>query len=256
MNQIICHLQLSRNNFEIDIKLNLPGSGVSALFGQSGSGKTSVLRFLAGLEPDAHGFIQVNENRWHDSETLFNLKTHKRRVGYVFQHAALFPHLTVLKNIEYGCKRSKVQDKNLSIENMIQLTGLEKLLQRYPGNLSGGEKQRVAIARALASNPELLLMDEPMASLDLQSKEQIIPYLEKLVSQLDIPVIYVSHSPDEVVKMAQYIAILENGKVKASGSVEHMAIQVNAPSISGAEVMIVPKSEWLRLSGKNCLVKT
>lgn len=250
MNRVICQLALQRDSFEVDIKLNLPGKGVSALFGPSGSGKTTLLRFLAGLEIDGKGFIEVNQKKWYDSETLFNLKIDKRRVGYVFQHAALFPHLTVKKNIEYGYKRSKKHDKTLGVDEMIQLTGLEKLLERYPEKLSGGEKQRVAIARALASNPDLLLMDEPMASLDMQSKAQIIPYLEKLISRLEIPVIYVSHSPDEVAKMAEYIALLEDGKVKACGPMMNMISHMDKPEDSGDEVMIVSKMEWLRLNGK------
>ncbi len=248
MNRVICQLELQRDNFIIDIKLNLPGSGVSALFGASGSGKTSLLRFIAGLETGSSGFIEVNQNKWFDSETLFNLKPHKRSVGYVFQHAALFPHLTVQKNIEYGFKRNKKNYKPLTVEKMVELTGVKNLLNRYPANLSGGEKQRVAIARALASNPDLLLMDEPMASLDLRSKEQMIPYLEKLFSQLEIPVIYVSHSPDEVAKMATYIALLEQGKVKACGPMLNMISHMDNPNSGEDEVMIVSRKEWLKMT--------
>ena len=258
MNRIICELQLQRDNFEIDIKLNLPGSGVSALFGASGSGKTSLLRFIAGLEEADSGFVSVKDNKWYDSETLYNLEPHRRSVGYVFQHAALFPHLTVLQNIEYGYKRSNKQAKpssvekllaeKLSVENMVELVGVESLLQRYPAKLSGGEKQRVAIARALASNPDLLLMDEPMASLDLRSKEQLIPCFENLFSQLDIPVIYVSHSPDEVAKMATYIALLESGKVKACGPMLNMLSHMDNPNSGEDEVMIVSKKEWMKMT--------
>ena len=253
MNRIICELQLQRDNFEIDIKLNLPGSGVSALFGASGSGKTSLLRFLAGLEGADSGFISIKDNKWYDSETLYNLEPHKRSVGYVFQHAALFPHLTVKQNIEYGYKRSSKLQKSLSVEKlsvekMVELVGVEGLLKRYPANLSGGEKQRVAIARALASNPDLLLMDEPMASLDLRSKEQLIPCFENLFSQLDIPVIYVSHSPDEVAKMATYIALLESGKVKACGPMLNMLSHMDNPNSGEEEVMIVSKKEWLKMT--------
>ena len=248
MNRVICQLDLQRDNFKIDIKLNLPGSGVSAIFGPSGSGKTSLLRFLAGLESGASGFIDVNQKKWFDSETLVNLKPHKRGVGYVFQNAALFPHLTVRKNIEYGHKRVKKINSSISIEHLIELTGLEQLINRYPVNLSGGEKQRVAIARALASNPDLLLMDEPMASLDLQSKEKLIPYLEKLIAKLDIPVLYVSHSPDEVAKMASYIVLLEQGKVKACGPMLNMISHMNRPDAGEEEVMIVSKKEWLKMT--------
>ena len=253
MNRIICELQLQRDNFEIDIKLNLPGSGVSALFGASGSGKTSLLRFIAGLEEADSGFISVKDNKWYDSETLYNLEPHKRSVGYVFQHAALFPHLTVKQNIEYGYKRSSKLQKSLSVEKlsvekMVELVGVEGLLKRYPANLSGGEKQRVAIARALASNPDLLLMDEPMASLDLRSKEQLIPCFENLFSQLDIPVIYVSHSPDEVAKMATYIALLESGKVKACGPMLNMLSHMDNPNSGEDEVMIVSKKEWMKMT--------
>lgn len=230
MNRLICQLSLVRDNFAIDLKLNLPGSGVSALFGPSGSGKTSLLRFLAGLEEHASGFIEVNNKRWFDSETFYSLKPHKRNVGYVFQDAALFPHLTVRKNIEYGYKRRSFQSAKLDLDEILDLTGVNPLLDRYPLKLSGGEKQRVAIARALARAPDLLLMDEPMASLDLQSKEQLFPYLEELILRLDIPVVYVSHSPDEVAKMADFIALLDKGKVKISGPMMNVMAHMNSPS--------------------------
>lgn len=247
MNRIFIQLKFSKENFDLDVSLTLPGKEVTALFGASGSGKTTLLRFLAGLDSDVHGFIEVNGNVWFDSQVQYHLKPNKRCIGYVFQHAALFNHMSVQENILYGVKRNKSRKTVLNLEEITSLMGVHDLLKRSPLTLSGGERQRVAIARALATKPDLLLMDEPMASLDLAAKALIIPYLERSISELNIPVIYVSHSPDEVTRMADYIVFMSQGRVSFSGPFMNMLAHMDRPETIRDEVMVVPRSEWMKM---------
>lgn len=200
--------------FALDVDLHLPASGVTALFGHSGSGKTTILRCIAGLECAPKGRLVVNGEVWQDREQW--VPTHKRSIGYVFQEASLFPHLSVLGNLQYGMKRIS-DPQRVSLDQVVELLGIGHLLARKPDSLSGGERQRVGIARALAVSPRLLLMDEPLAALDLKRKREILPYLERLHDELDIPVLYVSHSPDEVMRLADYIVVLDEGLVLAEG---------------------------------------
>jgi molybdate transport system ATP-binding protein len=186
--------------FTLDVDLTLPGRGVTALFGHSGSGKTTLLRCIAGLERVPGGTLRVGEDVWQDGAAF--LPTHKRPIGYVFQEASLFPHLTVRRNLEYGLKRVASSARKVSLDHAVALLGIGALLDRPPDPLSGGEKQRVAIARALAVSPRLLLMDEPLAALDLARKQEILPYLERLHDELEIPLLYVSHAPDDVARLA------------------------------------------------------
>lgn len=163
---ILARLNLARGEFNLDVDLHLPGRGVSALFGHSGSGKTSCLRCLAGLERARHAYIEVNGEVWEDSAKGYFLAPHKRPVGYVFQEASLFPHLSVRGNLEFGWRRIPSADRKVSLAHACELLGIAPLLERRPATLSGGEAQRVGIARALLSSPRLLLMDEPLAALD------------------------------------------------------------------------------------------
>ncbi len=201
--------------FTLDVDLDLPGQGVTALFGHSGSGKTTLLRCVAGLE-HGDGEVVFKGTVWQDSAQGAFCPTHQRPLGYVFQEASLFPHLSVRKNLEFGRKRVGGQHR-VSLDQAVGLLGIGHLLERMPGGLSGGERQRVGIARALATSPELLLMDEPLAALDIKRKQEILPYLERLHDELDIPVLYVSHSPDEVARLADHVVLMENGRVVASG---------------------------------------
>ncbi|MCO1996237.1 molybdenum ABC transporter ATP-binding protein [Pseudomonas aeruginosa] len=203
--------------FELDIDLALPGRGVTALFGHSGSGKSTCLRCIAGLEKAAEGEVTINGETWQDSRHNLFVAPHRRALGYVFQDANLFRHLTVRRNLAFGLKRIAAAERRVELEQACALLGIEHLLERMPERLSGGEQQRVGIARALLTSPRLLLMDEPLASLDLKRKGEILPYLERLHEELDIPVLYVSHSPDEVARLADHLVLLENGKVRASG---------------------------------------
>ncbi len=207
-------------SFALDVDLALPGRGVTALFGASGSGKTTLLRCMAGLARASNGRLTVNGTVWQD-ETSF-VPTHRRALGYVFQEASLFAHLSVRGNLDYGMKRVPPALRARGQAAAIDLLGIGALLERATTDLSGGERQRVAIARALAVSPQLLLMDEPLASLDLARKQEILPYLKRLHDELDIPVLYVSHSADEVARLADHLVLLANGRVQAQGGLHEM----------------------------------
>ncbi|TAN46542.1 MAG: molybdenum ABC transporter ATP-binding protein [Methylococcaceae bacterium] len=222
--------------FTLDVDLALPGRGVTALFGPSGSGKTTLLRCIAGLERARSGFFSFQGDIWQDGKTW--LPTYQRPLGYVFQEASLFPHLSVLGNLRYGRQRSAAGQR-LSLDHAVGLLGIGHLLDRKPERLSGGERQRVGIARALAVNPRLLLMDEPLAALDLKRKQEILPYLERLRDELDIPVLYVSHSPDEVARLADHLVVLEDGRVLANGPLGATLARLDLPIRLGEEAGVV-----------------
>ncbi len=233
----------SWQGFALDVDLHLPGVGVTALFGHSGSGKTTLLRCLAGLGSRPQGVCQFKGEVWQDERSY--LPPHKRPIGYVFQDANLFPHMSVLKNLKYGQARSarSHQGQMASLEQAIGLLGIEHLLMRKPGELSGGEKQRVGIARALAVTPQLLLMDEPLAALDLARKQEILPYLERLHSELEIPVIYVSHSPNEVARLADHIVVMADGRAIAQGALVDTLSRIDLPIRLGEDVGVVLEGE-------------
>ena len=223
---IEARFRLDWPGFSLDVDLTLPGRGVTALFGHSGSGKTTLLRCIAGLEHAPQGRLAVDGEVWQDADRW--VPTHRRPIGYVFQEASLFPHLTVMGNLRYGMKR--VTDaQRVSLDQAIELLGIGHLLDRKPDRLSGGERQRVGMARALAVSPRLLLMDEPLAALDLKRKQEILPYLERLHDELDIPVLYVSHSPDEVARLADHLVAMEGGKVLAAGPLTNTLARLDLP---------------------------
>jgi molybdate transport system ATP-binding protein len=226
LNSIQARFKLDWPGFSLDVDLSLPGRGVTALFGPSGCGKTTLLRSIAGLERPPKGELRVNGDIWQDDGIW--VPTHCRPLAYVFQESSLFPHLSVMGNLQYGRQRSS-QAASFDLSQVIDLLGIEALLPRKPDALSGGERQRVAIARALAVNPRLLLMDEPLAALDMQRKQEILPYLERMQKTLDIPIIYVTHAPDEVARLAHHIVMLEHGKVTASGSLYDTLSRVDLP---------------------------
>lgn len=226
MDGIHARVRLGWNGFNLDVDLSLPGHGVTALFGHSGSGKTTLLRCVAGLEQAAQGRVIVNGEIWQEHGRW--VLPHRRPLGYVFQEASLFSHLTVIGNLRYGMKRS-ADARRVSLDHAIDLLGIDHLLDRKPDRLSGGERQRVAIARALAVSPRILLMDEPLAALDLKRKQEILPYLERLHDELDIPVLYVSHSPDEVARLADHIVVMEGGRVLAAGPLTETLTRLDLP---------------------------
>jgi len=223
---IDARFKLDWPGFSLDVDLNLPGRGVTALFGHSGSGKTTLLRCIAGLERAPQGRLVVDGEVWQDVGRW--VPTHRRPIGYVFQEVSLFAHLTVMGNLRYGMKR--VTDaQRVSLDQAIELLGIGHLLARRPDLLSGGERQRVGIARALAVSPRLLLMDEPLAALDLKRKQEILPYLERLHDELDIPVFYVSHSHDEVARLADHLVAMDGGRVVAVGPLADTLARLDLP---------------------------
>lgn len=217
MNAITAQFKLDYGAFILDVDLRLPSSGVTVFFGHSGSGKTTLLRCIAGLQKAPNGFLDINGTVWQDSSKKFFLPTYQRSLGYVFQEANLFAHLTVFDNLCYGLKRLKQSPNTPQFQQIIELLGIAHLMQRLPERLSGGERQRVAIARALVLNPDLLLMDEPLAALDNKRKQEIMPFLTRLHNELKIPVFYVTHAQQEVAQLADYLVLLDNGKVQAAG---------------------------------------
>lgn len=204
---------LQRPGFRLTVApMTLPGHGFTALFGPSGSGKTTLLRCFAGLERAAQGRLLVGDEIWQDDTQL--LPPHRRQVGYVFQGAELFPHLSAEQNILYGRRRLSPQASPIALDEVVTALGLARLLSRRTAHLSGGERQRIAIARALLRNPKLLLMDEPLAALDAEAKSEILPYLEKLHVELDMPVIYVTHAAREVERLADHVIYMRDGTTR------------------------------------------
>ena len=226
---LAARFELRHADFVLDVDLALPGRGVTALFGPSGSGKTSCLRCVAGLEPAARGRLVVAEETWQDSDRGLFLPPHRRALGYVFQDANLFEHLDVRRNLLFGWKRVAPAARRLELEQVVELLGIEGLLARMPARLSGGERQRVGIARALLTSPRLLLMDEPLAALDAERKAEILPYLERLTRELALPILYVSHAPDEVARLADHLVLLERGRVLASGPTTEVLARLDLP---------------------------
>ncbi|MFW1013598.1 molybdenum ABC transporter ATP-binding protein ModC [Cronobacter dublinensis] len=203
-------------NHRLTVNETLPGSGITAVFGVSGAGKTSLINAISGLTRPQHGRIVLNDRVLSDTETDTFLPPEKRRIGYVFQDARLFPHYKVRGNLKYGMAKEMAAQ----FDKLVTLLGIEPLLDRLPGTLSGGEKQRVAIGRALLTAPELLLLDEPLASLDVPRKRELLPYLQRLAREINIPMLYVSHSLEEILHLADKVLVLEQGEVKAFGSLE------------------------------------
>ncbi len=235
---IRARFQLDRLEFRLEADLDLPGRGVTALFGPSGSGKTTLLRCIAGLER-APGFLEVNGEVWQDDTKKLFQPTHQRPLGYVFQEASLFPHLSARANLEYGMKRAPAAQRRVALDRVLDLLGLAHLLERRPDRLSGGERQRIAIARALLTSPRILLMDEPLSALDLARKQEILPYLERLHAELDIPVLYVSHAPDEVARLADHIVVLDQGRAVAAGPLTETLARLDLPIRLGEDAGVV-----------------
>jgi molybdate transport system ATP-binding protein len=205
--------------FTLDVGFTAP-NGVTAVFGRSGAGKTTLINVVAGLSAPDSGHIALNDTPLFDAAQRINLPAHKRRMGYVFQDARLFPHMDVTQNLRFGLRHAPAGSTGPSLDEVADLLGLTDLMKRRPTDLSGGEKQRVALGRALLSRPKMLLMDEPLAALDGQRKDNILPYLERLKSgAAGLPILYVSHALDEIARLADQLVILTKGKIAASGSI-------------------------------------
>ncbi|AJQ93071.1 molybdenum ABC transporter ATP-binding protein [Gynuella sunshinyii] len=208
----------TQGHFVLDAAFEFPVRGVTALFGPSGCGKTTLLRCMAGLNYLPQGRFTIAGEVWQDEQVF--LKPYQRSVGYVFQEASLFPHLSVRENLLYGARRCQTNTPYpIDFDELVSLLGILPLLDRSPARLSGGERQRIAIGRALLTQPRILLMDEPLSALDHQSKQDILPYLERLHERLSIPVVYVTHAIEEVARLADHIVLLEQGKVQAAGNI-------------------------------------
>ncbi len=222
--------------FSLDVSFTVPDDGVTALFGPSGCGKTTVLRSVAGLE-HAKGRVEMAGHVWQDDEKKIFVPTYARRLGYVFQEASLFDHLSIRQNLEYGMKRIKDADAEERLNAAVELLGIGHLLARRTSELSGGERQRVAIARSLAVRPTALLMDEPLASLDNQRRREIMPWLEKLRESLSIPILYVTHSDEEVMRFADRVVMLKQGRKVAEGAVEEVFAKSRTLTSLPAEIL-------------------
>jgi molybdate transport system ATP-binding protein len=225
-----------RGSFSLDARFELPTPGVVALFGRSGCGKTTLVNAIAGLLDADSGRIALDDMLLLDTEQRLSVPPERRRIGYVFQDARLFPHLSVAANLKYGERRAAPQ-RFVTLDDVAGLLDLGRLMGRRTHQLSGGERQRVAIGRALLSQPRLLLLDEPLASLDAARRDEVLPYLETLRDQLAIPMVYVSHDFDEVMRLATYVVLMESGNTIAQGGVGEMSLNRGLRSIIGADAV-------------------
>ncbi len=215
-------IRKKQGEFTLDIRFSTSENGVTALFGNSGAGKTSVINMIAGLVRPDQGLIAANGRVLFDSEKRIDISPEKRRIGYIFQDGRLFPHLSVRSNLVYGMKLIPRSKRFVQFEQVVDLLGIESILDRRPAKLSGGEKQRVAIGRALLASPSILLMDEPLASLDSSRKAEVIPFIAKISREFKLPILYVSHSPNEVTSLADNLVLMDSGKVVASGDIKEL----------------------------------
>ena len=232
-NLLEANFKMDYPGFNLDVELTLPAKGVTVVFGPSGSGKTTLLRCLSGLERAPSGTLKLAGQVWQDDGIFIPI--HQRKVGLVFQESRLFPHLSIQQNLLYGYQRTQSVERNLHLDEVVEVLGLAALLKRTPDKLSGGEKQRVAIGRALLTSPKLLLMDEPLASLDMQRKAEIIPFIKRIEDEFKTPIIYVTHSVDEVLQLVDTMVILQAGKVANFGPVQEVFSDVQLREVLGEE---------------------
>ena len=232
-NLLEANFKMDYPGFNLDVELTLPAKGVTVVFGPSGSGKTTLLRCLSGLERAPSGTLKLAGQVWQDDGIFIPI--HQRKVGLVFQESRLFPHLSIQQNLLYGYQRTQSVERNLHLDEVVEVLGLAALLKRTPDKLSGGEKQRVAIGRALLTSPKLLLMDEPLASLDMQRKAEIIPFIKRIEDEFKTPIIYVTHSVDEVLQLVDTMVILQAGKVANFGPVQEVFSDVRLRQVLGEE---------------------
>ena len=233
MNSLEAKFKVDYPEFNLDVELTLPARGVAVVFGPSGSGKTTLLRCLSGLEKAPSGYMKIADQVWQDEETFIPIQ--ERKIGLVFQESRLFPHLSIQDNLLYGYQRTQPAERNLQLDEVAQVLNLKALLKRRPEKLSGGEQQRVAIGRALLTSPKLLLMDEPLASLDMQIKAEIIPFIKRIESEFKTPIVYVTHSMNELLQLVDTMVILKSGKVENIGSVEEVFSDVQSREALGSE---------------------
>jgi molybdate transport system ATP-binding protein len=218
---IMLHVDVTRKLGDFSVEATFASEGrVTGLFGASGAGKTSLINMIAGLLRPDRGAIAIDGEPLDDTASRLHIPAHRRRIGYVFQDARLFPHLDVRQNLDYGRRMNRLADDPAQRTRVTDLLDIGGLLDRRPGQLSGGERQRVALGRALLSKPRLLLLDEPLGSLDEERKVEILPYLVRLRDEAGIPMVYVSHDPGEMRQLATRVVMLKRGRVTAFGGVE------------------------------------
>ncbi len=254
------NISFARQAFKINIATDLPSRGVTALFGASGCGKSSILSCLAGLESGCRGFISVNDEVWQDDAQGIFLKPYQRPVALAFQDGALFPHLSVRENLQYGLQRKGSQRKgnqcrSLGFDEVVEMFDLSRLIDSRPAALSGGEAQRVAIGRTLLAHPSLLLLDEPLSGLDFQRKAEIMPFLERLHQELDIPVIYVSHVVGEVIRLADHLALMRQGELTLSAPLHQALLDDRTPGGLRNRAAVSLSCQVIQYDDTRCLAR-
>lgn len=234
MSRLLARFDMRFPSFHLHAEVDVPLSGITAIFGPSGSGKTTLLRCLAGLERAPGGFMQFGTDVWQDEKRSLCLPLYERPVGYVFQEPRLFPHYDVRANLLYGYQRIPSQERRIAIDQVVDILGIGRLLERRIHHLSGGEQQRVAMGRALLTSPKLLLLDEPLASLDIHRKQELLPFIRRLHRELRMPVIYVSHSTSEILQLADRVVLLKEGHVLGVGALNEMLTSLKFQGNFGA----------------------
>jgi molybdate transport system ATP-binding protein len=234
MQGIVVNARKALGAFRLDATFEVPLAGLTVLFGPSGAGKTTVMNLIAGLHRPDEGRIAVGDTVFFDSAQGVNVPVQARGLGVVFQDGRLFPHLSVRHNLEYGLRRARGRVAAVNLDAVVDLLGIRALLARRPHTLSGGEKQRVAIGRALLAQPRLLLMDEPLASLDAPRKAELLPYIERLRDELRVPIVYVTHALDEVLRLATALVLIDGGRVLAAGPLAEVLQRPVARGLLGA----------------------
>ena len=229
--------RITHSNFVFDVDVQWPAEGVTVLFGRSGSGKTTLLRLIAGLERPSHARVRFRDVNWQDGGRWVPL--HRRRIGMVFQEASLFPHLLVRENLLYGYQRIPAAERKVHLDEVVEMLDIGNLIGRNVTQLSGGERQRVALGRALLASPHLLLMDEPLSALDTQTKRDILPYLERLVEQAGVPIVYVTHAPAEVERLADRVVFLRDGHIDRVETLKHTLSRPDSPLFNDEGVVSV-----------------
>jgi molybdate transport system ATP-binding protein len=231
------HVRKRREQFTLDVHIEVPTPGTIALFGRSGCGKSTLVNAIAGLLAPDRARISLDDVVFDDTNARIHVPVERRRIGYVFQDSRLFPHMHVEANLRYGERRARAVPHFVQFDQVVELLGLAQLLTRYPHQLSGGERQRVALGRALLSQPRLMLLDEPLAALDAPRREEVLPYLERLRDEFAIPMVYVSHRFEEVLRLATHVVVMEQGSVATQGSLEEVSRHPSLRAIVGDEAI-------------------
>jgi len=254
-NALEIDLRFSTGSFNLNVDLTLPANGISVIFGPSGGGKTSLLRCVAGLEPAARGKIQFGNQTWLDSNAGTFVKTAKRKLGFVFQDGALFSHLNVEQNLGYALRRVPQQEQRFSRDEIVDLLDLSSLCYHEVFELSGGERQRVALGRSLLSSPGLLLLDEPLASLDRQRRKEILPYFERLADELAITMLYVTHNLDEAARLGDHLVVMKNGTAPVCGPLMEVLASPEGNQLAGHDRRTIVPAKVQYLHAEDHLLK-